>query len=422
MMKKKVCMLFLETAARSEPRVMRDALALVEAGYAVTIIDVEKERTRPVEEDIQGVHFKHIFMPGWFVPVRRFKLWYLVKLARLLIASTMRLLRTPADVYHAHNERAFPACYLVGRWRRKPVIFDAPELTLSDPRYARWRLLNAVSTRLIEGMMARGAGIITASPLYAREICSRYHVPEVTLIRNVPPYQAAVKTDQLRQQLGLSPRVRIALYQGNLQPNRGLQVLVRTAPFLEQNIVIVMMGKGVDPTLSELRALVDSEGVADRVKILPPVPYAELLDWTASADIGLSVLPPDYSLSIQKCLPNKFFEYLMAGLPVLTSQLDAIAEVIKMYDVGHIVASLAPTDIAAAINAMLANTESLALMSRNALQAARDEFCWEKESQKLICLYREIFSRYHKQFEALKATLSEQAVAILPMTQEDFVL
>jgi glycosyltransferase involved in cell wall biosynthesis len=401
--------------------VMRDAIALLEAGFAVTIVDVEKERTRPVEEDIRGVHFKHIFMPSWFVPAR-FKLWYLVKLVQLLLVSTIRLLQTPADIYHAHVERTFPACYIAARLRRKPFILDAPELTLSDPRYASWHRLNAASARLIAGMLARCAGAITASPLYAQEMCNRYHIPEVTVIRNVPAYRSTVKTDRLRHHLGLRPDVRIALYQGNLQPNRGLQILVRAAPFLERDTIIVMMGRGFGDTPSELNMLIAHEGVADRVKILPPVPYEELLDWTSSADIGLSVLPPDYSLSIQKCLPNKLFEYLMAGLPVLASQLDAIVEVLKTYDVGQVVASLTPAGVGTAINALLADRERLDHMRHNALEAARSVFCWEKESQTLIRLYQEILSKHSvKSRVPASSEVSEQSGELLPAAQEGLV-
>src|SRR5207247_7864979 len=147
------------------------------------------------------------------------------------------------------------------------------------------------------------------------------------------------------------------------------------------NIVIVMMGRAVETTRVQLEDLIASKGVADRVKIIPPVPYAELLDWTASADIGLTIFQPGYTRSIRYCLPNKLFEYLMAGLPVLSSQLDAIAEVLKTYDVGQILPSLAPEDIGASINAMLADAEALARRRQNALEAAKQEFNWEKEKQ-----------------------------------------
>jgi glycosyltransferase involved in cell wall biosynthesis len=107
----------------------------------------------------------------------------------------------------------------------------------------------------------------------------------------------------------------------------------------------------------------------------------------------LIVYSPDYSRNVQMMLPNKFFEYLMAGLPVLASQLDATAEVIKTYDVGQVISSLAPADVAVAINSMLAEPLALRRMCRNALTAAQHEFYWEKESQKLVRLYHDNLKR-----------------------------
>ncbi|MFL5626078.1 MAG: glycosyltransferase, partial [Ktedonobacteraceae bacterium] len=146
-------------------------------------------------------------------------------------------------------------------------------------------------------------------------------------------------------------------------------------------------------TQVQLEALITSEAVADRVKILPPVPYADLLNWTASADIGLIIYSPDYSLNVRMCLPNKLFEYLMAGLPILASRLEAVSEVIRTYDVGQIVSSLTPEDIGAAINAMCADPEALAHMRCNALEVSQSELCWEKVKSHLIHLYQDILER-----------------------------
>ncbi len=384
----KVCMHVLGKAS-TDVRVMREATALVAAGFAVSIVDIEGDGVRPIEEDIGGISIKHISVSSSFISTR-FKRLALIKAVQLFIRGTLLLMQIPADIYHAHDITALPACYIAALWHGKPLIFDAHELPLSELVGPHRHWLRLLLTPPLSHMVSRSTRVITTSPLYAQEILKRYHVQEVALVRNFPVYRTVQQSDRLRQYLDLSPDTRIALYQGNIQPDRGLDKLVRAAKFLEHNIVIVMMGKGVKETLSQLEALIASEGVTDRVKIIAPVPYEELLDWTASADIGLNVLPPDYSPSIRMCLPNKLFEYVMAGVPVLSSQLDAVAEVIRTYDVGQIVSSLAPTDVGAAINAMLADSAALARMHCNALNAAQQKFLWEKESSQLIGLYQEI--------------------------------
>jgi glycosyltransferase involved in cell wall biosynthesis len=386
----KVCM-HVAKEARTDVRVMRAATALVDAGFEVSIVDIEQKRTLPAQENIRGVCVKHIINPAWYTSTR-FKPWFLVKLASMMLVSAIQLIQTPADIYHAHDEETLPACYIAARLRNKPLIFEAHELPLSEES-KRWPYLSALATNILNVLMSRCTGIITSSPLYVHDMQGRYHIPEITIIRNIPPYRSVAKSNRLRQLLGLGPNVRIALYQGCLQPNRALDRLILAAPFLESDIVIVLMGPDYGATKAQLEALIVAKGVNDHVKILPPVPYEELLDWTASADIGLVIQSPDYSRHIRFFLPNKLFEYLMAGLPVLTSELDAVAEVIRTYDVGKVTSALAPREVGSAINAMLADVQALNHMRCNALEATQHDLCWERESTELICLYQNILKR-----------------------------
>ena len=384
----RLCM-HVRGVVRLDHRVMREATALRDAGFAVTILDLEDDLTRPAEEDLGGIHVKHIMKPNWLLPARS-RVGHLIKSTQKLVYTTLQLIRMPADIYHAHDDNALAACYIAARWHRKLLIFDAHELPLNSLGDKRRSWLSALLINVFTRMLRNCAGIITVSSPIAQEICHLYHIPQVSLIRNLPVYQALPKSDRLRQHLGLSPSVKVVLFQGNIDPNRGLDKLVHTAKFLDRDIVIVIMGKGVGVTPSELEALAESEGVTEGIRIIPPVPYEELLNWTASADIGVIVSSPDYSLNVRMSLPNKLFEYLMAGLPVLSSQLPAVAEVINTYDVGQILSSLAPAEIAAAINAMLEDQAALERMHRNALEAAQHEFYWEKERLQLLQLYDEI--------------------------------
>jgi glycosyltransferase involved in cell wall biosynthesis len=386
----KVCIHVLREG-RSDFRLLRGATTLVEAGFSVTVVDVETERTCPIGEDLGGLRMEHIIVPAWHNS-RRFEPWFFIVAVKTFIFSILRLIRMRADIYHACELTALPACFIVSSLLRKPLVFEIYDLQFPVPGtgVAFWRRVGA---HLYDVLLPRCAAVIVTSPLHAREISNRYYVPAMTVVRNIPKYQAVQKTDRLKQYLGLSPHTRIALYQGYIQSGRGLERLVREASYLEPDIVIIMMGKAMGTTQTELEALIASEGVANRVKIVPAVPHEELLDWTASADIGLIVHVPDFSLNIQTLLPNKLFEYLIAGLPVVTSDIGAVVDIVNSYDVGQVVTSVEPGAIGAAINALLADPNTLASMRRNALDAAQHEFNWEKESSELIRLFSEIQSR-----------------------------
>jgi glycosyltransferase involved in cell wall biosynthesis len=389
----KVCQHILREA-QNDVRSMRVATTLRKKGFDVSIIDIVDASTQQVQKDIDGIRLKHLIIPDWFTS-RRFQLWFFLTAIRTFICSILQLLQSQADIYHAHELTALPAIYIVAKLRHKPLIYEAYELHLPVPYtdVGFWRPLGGLLMRYLAVILPRCQGVIAASPLYAQELSKRYHLSKVITLRNIPAYRPVAKSDRLRQHLCLGPEIRIALYQGRVQSNRELNRLVRAARFLNENIIIVMMGQCMGTAQAELEALITSEGVADRVKIIPPVPYEELLDWSASADIGLTIFSPDYSLSIRMTQPNKLFEYLMAGLPVLTSQLEAIVEIIRTYDVGQIVTSIEPEAIATAINAMLADDMALHRMSRNALEAAKNDLNWEKESLQLIHLYEDIVAR-----------------------------
>ncbi len=378
-------------SVRTDERVLREAVTLREQGYAVSILDIESKGTCPAEESIRGIPVKHILMPRSFATTR-FKKGKLLKVIQLLIVGIYSLIMQPTDIYHAHDVTALPACYIASLICRKPLVFDAHELPLSDI-HIRWHWMRTLVISFLTLMIRHCKGVITVSAPIAQEMRTRYHPSSVTLVRNVPVYKEVSKNDRLRQYLHLAPETRIALYQGNIQSDRRLDVLVRAATFLREDVVIVFMGKGMGDTLQELEALAREEGVAERIKIIPPVPYKELLEWTASADIGLIIYEPEHSLNVQMCLPNKLFEYLMAGLPVLATSLEAVNEVLHHYNVGRTVATPQPEEVGNAINAMLANRDVLATMHRNALKAAQNDLCWEKERLQLIALYKNVVEK-----------------------------
>jgi len=109
---------------------------------------------------------------------------------------------------------------------------------------------------------------------------------------------------------------------------------------------------------------------------------------TASATLGL-IAYSTVSLNFRFALPNKFFEYLMAGVPVLSSALPEVANLIEKYRVGHIVDPCTPERIAEAINDLLGNPALIADLRENALEAARS-LHWGEEEKKLLGLYQDL--------------------------------
>jgi glycosyltransferase involved in cell wall biosynthesis len=373
---------------RTDVRVLREATALRDAGYGVTLVDIERDGSRPHVETLDGITFRHIVSPGYFRSVR-FKPWFLVKMVGITARGAWAVSATPAEIYHAHDDYALPATYVAAQVRNKRLIFDAHELPLGQTNRRGWGAAKAVIRSALRGMAARCAGIITVSAPIADEIHRQFGGPAPTLVRNIPPYRAPdAASDIIRRTLGLPDTARVALYQGAFQGNRSLDVLVRAARYLDDDHIIALMGSG--PARAALEALATAEGVGDRVRILPPAPYEELLAWTASADLGLILYRASYSLNVRYCLPNKLFEYLMAGVPVVATELDAVADILRRYDAGVVVDSTEPEVVGRAISATLADAAGRQRMRANALAASLGDLRWEVERERLLALYASI--------------------------------
>jgi glycosyltransferase involved in cell wall biosynthesis len=388
-----ICFHVMRSAHR-DVRAMRAMRTLAATGYTMTLVDIADIDAR-IDDSVIGdtnVSVKHITLSHWRLHRRRETLFFLQASFAVCLAIYY-LWRANADIYHACEVTALPACFIVALLRRKQLVYEAYELPLHDVAWDEMGLLrkgvHLLLMMLLRVMLPYCSALIAVSMPIVEFMRKQYKMKKVLLLRNMPEYQYVDKEYLFHTTFHLPAATRIVLYQGNLQVDRGLERLVRAAMFLQKDTLLVLMGQNVGLTRTALEKIIELERIAERVKIMPAVPYHELLRWTASADLGLLLTPLDYTLNMRLSLPNKFFEYLMAGLPVLTSPLIAVREIVQTHCVGRVVSDLAPHIVANMINDMLVHQDELLHMRKNALEIAK-EFCWDREQQVLITLYKEL--------------------------------
>jgi len=209
------------------------------------------------------------------------------------------------------------------------------------------------------------------------------------VIKNVPNLFKTKKSNKLREKIGLvGDRRKIILYQGGIIKGRGLENLIVAMRYVKSPILIIM---GEGRIKKELKNLALNYKVSKRVFFVDAVPPKEVLFYACSANIGVAPIE-NINFSKYYCLPNKLFEYLMAGLPVAVSDLPEMAKIVKEYEVGEIFDPDDPKDIARTINEILKKKTKYNLMKDNIKKVVK-VYNWENESTKLIKVYETLLNK-----------------------------
>jgi glycosyltransferase involved in cell wall biosynthesis len=283
-----------------------------------------------------------------------------------------------ADIWLSNDWVTLPLAVAAAAARGGIVGYDTHELAIAECEQSfKWRLMHKPIAASIERRYIRSAQVISAvSPGIGSSLRQLYALPDQPLtIRNVPEYKRIAF-----RQCGATIRV---LYHGLVAPGRGLEAAVDSVAYWRPEFRLTIRGPGNADFVRALASRARQAGVEARVTVEPPVPMLELVDRAAASDIGLFPLP-GHSRQNRLALPNKLFEYMMAGLALCVSDLPEMARIVTDYGVGRCLPSIEPAAIAAAINSFI--QPAIDNFRRCSLRAAR-ELCWEHEAVAMIAAY-----------------------------------
>ncbi|MEA5446879.1 glycosyltransferase family 4 protein [Gammaproteobacteria bacterium AB-CW1] len=398
----------------TDARVLKEAQTLTAAGYEVTVCALHTPGVTERREVMAGgVRVRRVLRspvmlipakrrqearlnaarreaaangPGGGGPAKRLGRFrqFLSVLFRLYTHTLLlfALLGTRPHVVHAHDANTLVVGWLAARLSRARLVYDAHEISTDREGYRhirRW--IGLIEKRL----MPKADACITTTETRARFFARAYGVPRPRVLQNRPRYVALDKTERLRRELDLGPDWPIFVYQGGLQPGRGLEDLVTAAAEVPAAYFVFIGGGRLEGELKGRAAELDVE---DRVRFVPTVALDQLLDYTASADIGVQPIR-NTCLNHFSTDSNKLFEYVMAGLPVVASDFPEIRAVVRGHELGLVFDPEKPGALVAALQEMLADPARQARWRANA-RRARESLSWEAQEDVLLSIYREM--------------------------------
>jgi glycosyltransferase involved in cell wall biosynthesis len=387
-----------------DSRVLREAASLAAAGHDVTIYcrsyggsrdlpfrvvasepDLSTgafDATNPFQRTTRQSRLRRVASrAGWMARyLRDLRAW-----GRWAVSSADKV-----DVWHAHD---LPGLMAVGppAGSHSKLIYDSHEIFLEAGSAVRMptvvrRLLGKYERRLVRQVVT----MITVNEAYAAVLERRLKPARVVLVRNCPPRWSPTpeSRERIRQAAGISRDSPVVLYHGAFGAHRGIEQLTDSLkePGME-DVHLILLGFGA---VERLGVDPDDSAFAGRLHVLEAVPPEELLGWVTGADVDAMALQHS-SLNHWLCTPNKLWESLAAGVPVVASDFPVMHKIILADPSGPLGAVCDPVDpssIASAIRSIIdQSAEEKRVLRQRCLDAAHDRWNWETESARLIELY-----------------------------------
>ena len=289
------------------------------------------------------------------------------------------------DIVQAHDLPQLEAAIKVKEKLSIPAIYDAHELypeigTLSKDE-------QVAATKKEKAFIGKADGVTTVNPFIANEMSIRYAVEEPRVLLNATRFPEGFDpsrpTNLIKDALELPKSAKVVLFQGWYHRSRGLEDLVCSMKHTDDNIHLVFLGYGEENVVRQLR---EELGLENRVHILPKVPWDELINWTSSADCG--IIPYQKTdLNNYLCSPNKLFEFIMAGLPIICNDFPFLDQVVSGEGFGITGPLTNEREFADLINKLFEDDGKECAKFRQSMLDKYDQFDWNSQEPVLLELF-----------------------------------
>lgn len=365
---------------KNDSRVLKENISLHNAGYNVKVVALHEEPLLEFDE-VQNI------------PIHRVKLksrrWPKNKAIQLLkyFEFIYRVVKhyKNSSIVHCNDLNTLPIGVIVKKFfnTKLKIVYDAHEYE------TEMNGLNGIQKKLVKWLEKRlikhADKVITVSDSIADEYVKLYNIKKPSLVLNAPSYKNIEKKNIFRETLGIAENKTIFLYQGGLSKGRGIEILLEAFITInDDKAVIVFMGYG--PLENLIKSASDEyNNIYFHEAVSPDI----LLSFTSSADFGISTIE-DTCLSYRYCLPNKMFEYLMAEIPVIVSNLYEMKQLVESKEIGIVAKENTQEGLKVAIeDAVKLDKEALKIN----IQKVKNIYNWEEQEKVLINLYKELYAK-----------------------------
>lgn len=298
------------------------------------------------------------------------------------------------EVFHTQTLPALPAVRSAAHRVEGRYVYDVADYQTEGARIARLPRPIRALLRHRERQWARGAaGLLAVSDPVAKLVANQFGLPKPGIVLNCPqawePGESAPSSTLIRDALRLPLSRPVILHHGHFKLDRGIEELVGAAdhPLIRKlDAAIVFIGTG------RLRAHLDNEAAKRPgiIFVLPAVPPDRLVEWIAGADVVYLGCPPR-TLNLRLTLPNKVFQAMMAGVPVVADSGTEQGRLVGREATGQATTIESADALAEALYGLLnISVDERQKMRLHCRSTALSKYSWQLNAGPLVDLYRRI--------------------------------
>jgi len=280
------------------------------------------------------------------------------------------LLFSKSDVLLSNDLDTLLPNFLVSKLKRKKLVYDSHELFVEVPELIHRPIVKKAWLLVEQFCLPRIKFAYTVSDSIANYYREKYNI-NMCVVRNFPFYQ------QIDVESNVNDKK--IIYQGAVNKDRGVDLMIAAMQYVDAKLYIA----GTGDVLSQMIDYAEKLNLDKKVIFLGQVPFQKLSKITQSASLGLS-FEEDTCLAYRYSLPNKIFDYIHAEIPVLISNLPEFSSIMNKYDIGMVLSSRVPKEVASQINTLISIDRNNILTN---IKLAKKDLCWENEQKELLSLF-----------------------------------
>jgi glycosyltransferase involved in cell wall biosynthesis len=362
---------------KNDIRVLKENVTISKIGLKTIVVATSSSKKMPKNEIKKSIKVERVRLTGFGIMPFDLIVYWIICIFKY----------RKYNIFHCNDLYTLPVGVVIKRLfnKKTKIIYDCHEHETEAHIYKNKKILKYIAKIIERSLIKYADQVITVSQSIAKDYAKRYGIKEPLLVLNCPYYNKYKKKNLFREKFKIPSQTKILLYQGEYRSGRGLEIIINGFNNLPDHIDMAFVMLGYGEYGEKIKKIISNK---KKIFIHPPVSTQIYMDYVCSADIGVHLME-NTCLNHDYALPNKVFEYAMAGLPVVVSNLKEIKQVVEDNGIGFVLNE----NTTGSFLAMLEKINKINLECFvDKLKSFSSKYNWEEQEKVMSKIYQSIMT------------------------------